>query len=194
MNLRAILARSLLMLPLSAFAALRPYVCSLEDADGIAIVRVIACEQRFDGRFIRSHATLAVEIAIVGVKKGETFRQSFGLPQEPGTWKNGSYSQKLLLASEGFSFDIAERYLVLLKQTREGWVVSRDSTINDDMIYDGYFDAFADAHEVSVSKAIELLKAFRKSQKPNQAAEPTRTAVTPPADAGDRASGARGSP
>jgi hypothetical protein len=29
---------------------------------------------------------------------------------------------------------------------------------------------------------------------PNQAAEPTRTAVTPPADAGDRASGARGSP
>jgi hypothetical protein len=36
--------------------------------------------------------------------------------------------------------------------------------------------------------AHEILKA------PNQAAEPTRTAVTPPADAGDRASGARGSP
>ena len=29
---------------------------------------------------------------------------------------------------------------------------------------------------------------------PNKAAEPTSTAVTPPADAGDRASGARGSP
>jgi hypothetical protein len=29
---------------------------------------------------------------------------------------------------------------------------------------------------------------------PNKAAEPTRTTVTPPADAGDRASGARGSP
>ena len=33
----------------------------------------------------------------------------------------------------------------------------------------------------------------RKSS-PNQAAEPTRTSGTPPADAGDRASGARGSP
>ena len=31
-------------------------------------------------------------------------------------------------------------------------------------------------------------------KKPNQAAEPTRTTVTPPAGAGDRASGARGSP
>jgi hypothetical protein len=30
--------------------------------------------------------------------------------------------------------------------------------------------------------------------KPNQALEPTSTAVTPPASAGDRASGARGSP
>ena len=29
---------------------------------------------------------------------------------------------------------------------------------------------------------------------PNQALEPTSTAVTPPADAGDRASGTRGSP
>jgi hypothetical protein len=36
--------------------------------------------------------------------------------------------------------------------------------------------------------AHEILKA------PNQAAEQTRTTVTPPADAGDRASGARGSP
>jgi len=31
-------------------------------------------------------------------------------------------------------------------------------------------------------------------KKPNQALEPTSTAVTPPADAGDRASGTRGSP
>jgi hypothetical protein len=31
-------------------------------------------------------------------------------------------------------------------------------------------------------------------ERPNQAAEPTRTTGTPPADAGDRASGARGSP
>jgi hypothetical protein len=38
------------------------------------------------------------------------------------------------------------------------------------------------------------LRAERKQMKPNQALEPTSTAVTPPADAGDRASGARGSP
>jgi hypothetical protein len=38
----------------------------------------------------------------------------------------------------------------------------------------------------------ELSPAEEKT--PNQAAEPTRTTVTPPADAGDRASGARGSP
>jgi len=34
----------------------------------------------------------------------------------------------------------------------------------------------------------------RDGRQPNQAAEPTRTTVTPPADAGDHASGARGSP
>ena len=33
-----------------------------------------------------------------------------------------------------------------------------------------------------------------EKKSPNQALEPTSTAVTPPADAGDRASGARGSP
>jgi hypothetical protein len=34
----------------------------------------------------------------------------------------------------------------------------------------------------------------RRNESANQAAEPTRTTVTPPAGAGDRASGARGSP
>jgi len=102
------------------------------------------------------------------VKKGEAFKQSFGLPQAPGTWKNGSYSQKTVLASEGFSFEIAERYLVLLKKNKDGWSVIRDSGIVDDVIFDGYFDEFAGAHEVSVSKAIELLKAHRKDKEPNK--------------------------
>jgi len=35
---------------------------------------------------------------------------------------------------------------------------------------------------------------YFKKELPNKAAEPTRTSGTPPADAGDRASGARGSP
>ena len=35
---------------------------------------------------------------------------------------------------------------------------------------------------------------YEKKTEPNQALEPTSTAVTPPADAGDRASGTRGSP
>ncbi|HUJ43225.1 MAG TPA: hypothetical protein VLW52_06430 [Opitutaceae bacterium] len=35
---------------------------------------------------------------------------------------------------------------------------------------------------------------FDQEDQPNQTAEPTRTTVTPPAGAGDRASGARGSP
>jgi hypothetical protein len=170
MNLRSICTLLLLVLPLPAFAALEPYVRSLEDADGIAIVRVIACEQTFDGIFIRSKATLSVETVISGVKKGETFKQSFGLPQKPGTWKDGRYSQTVELVSEGFSFEIAERYLVLLKKRKEGWSVSRDSGIVDDMIYDGYFDAFAGSHEVSISKAIELLKAHRKDSEPNRVA------------------------
>jgi hypothetical protein len=38
----------------------------------------------------------------------------------------------------------------------------------------------------------QILK--QKKKEPNQALEPTSTAVTPPASAGDRASGARGSP
>jgi hypothetical protein len=38
-----------------------------------------------------------------------------------------------------------------------------------------------------------LKKAEGKAKAPNQSPEPTITAVTPPADAGDRASGARGS-
>ena len=41
---------------------------------------------------------------------------------------------------------------------------------------------------------ISALYLYRKSTRPNQALEPTSTAVTPPADAGDRASGTRGSP
>jgi hypothetical protein len=47
---------------------------------------------------------------------------------------------------------------------------------------------FADA----IDERLNGLARMRIS--PNQAAEPTSTAVTPPADAGDRASGARGSP
>jgi len=43
-------------------------------------------------------------------------------------------------------------------------------------------------------RMIELLPECVVLNEPNQAAEPTRTAVTPPARAGDRASGARGSP
>jgi len=43
----------------------------------------------------------------------------------------------------------------------------------------------------------DFIEAFKKRMElrfsPNQAAEPTRTSGTPPADAGDRASGARGS-
>ena len=39
-----------------------------------------------------------------------------------------------------------------------------------------------------------LTRKIDKKKEPNQALEPTSTAVTPPASAGDRASGARGSP
>jgi len=39
-----------------------------------------------------------------------------------------------------------------------------------------------------------ILAAFFQKKEPNQALEPTSTAVTPPASAGDRASGTRGSP
>ena len=39
-----------------------------------------------------------------------------------------------------------------------------------------------------------VLAILSGQKKPNQALEPTSTAVTPPADAGDRASGTRGSP
>jgi hypothetical protein len=45
-------------------------------------------------------------------------------------------------------------------------------------------DVFSNLQQVSL----------RKKPEANQAAEPTRTTVTPPAGAGDRASGARGSP
>ena len=46
-----------------------------------------------------------------------------------------------------------------------------------------------------VSRVISFLGKQKKDrQKPNQAPEPTSAAVTPPAGAGDRASGARGSP
>ena len=48
-----------------------------------------------------------------------------------------------------------------------------------------------DLHEI-VSELDTLLRTAEKE--PNKAAEPTRTSVTPPAGAGDRASAARGSP
>jgi hypothetical protein len=161
-------------LTLRAFCALVPYVQSLDSAEAIAIVTVTACEQTFDGRHIRSSATLTVDTPIAGVKNGETFKQSFGLPQAPGTWKNGTYSRKTVLASEGLSFEIAERYLVLLKKKEDGWSVTRDSGIIDDMISDGYFEEFAGAHEVSVSKAIELLKAHRRGKEPNKSSTAQR--------------------
>jgi len=46
---------------------------------------------------------------------------------------------------------------------------------------------------VSKRSAVSLPSISEENKKPNQALEPTSTAVTPPADAGDRASGTRGS-
>jgi len=173
MSARSLFSSLLLAIPLSTYAALEPYVGSLESADGIAIVRVIAREQTFDGTSIRSNATLFIETPIAGVKKGETFKQSFGLPQKPAIRKNGSYSQTLVLAGEDFSFEIAQRYLVLLKKKKDGWSVARDSAILDDMICDGYFEAFAGSQDVSVSKAIELLRVHRKNIESNKSAKTT---------------------
>src|SRR3954467_14486490 len=96
------LALSLLILALAAraFGALVPYADSLEKADAIAIVTVTACEQTFDGSFVRSSAILSVDTPIAGVKKGTSFKQEFGLPQKPGVWKDGAYSQKTTLATD----------------------------------------------------------------------------------------------
>ena len=47
---------------------------------------------------------------------------------------------------------------------------------------------------IAFSDSFFSLSLFAGEKPPNQALEPTSTAVTPPADAGDRASGTRGSP
>ena len=172
------LALSLLVLASASriFGALVPYAESLERADAIAIVTVTACEQTFDGSFIRSSAILSVDTPIAGVKKGTRFKQEFGLPQKPGVWKDGAYSQKTTLASDTPSYQIAERYLVLLQKNKDGWSVIRESWIIDDIIGDGYFESFSGSRDVSVSKAINILKVSRKEIAPNHSPKPTRSA------------------
>jgi hypothetical protein len=82
----------------------------------------------------------------------------------------------------------------------------------ESFIHDGhYFEVVAEGQKPSVPSYQDRLWAFAerynrcalrllsssgtlRAQKPNQSSEPTATGVTPPARAGDRAAGSRGSP
>jgi hypothetical protein len=59
----------------------------------------------------------------------------------------------------------------------------RSSAILGDLVCDGYFQDFAGFNEVPVAKAIELLKAHKKTNSPNKAPVPTTPSVTPAAGA-----------
>ncbi len=146
------------------FAALVPYVTSRDRADAIAIVTVTTCEESYHDGLIFQTATLTVDTAIKGIKVGVKFSRAFGVPYEPAKYIDGKYTAKRSLHSEGFSFQIAERHLVLLQKGKDGWVVTRQSVIVDDLVGDAYFEDFAGSSDVSVSKAIELLKAHKKAQ------------------------------
>ena len=152
-----------LVLAFPCAARLVPYVASLAEADAIAIVTVTTCEQDYSEEFVHQSATLTVDTAIKGLKVGERFRESFGTPYKPGKFVEGKYSSTTTLRSESLSFQIAERYLVLLKHKKDQWIVTRASCIIDDLIGDGYFDESVGAQGVPVSKAIELLRAYTKT-------------------------------
>ena len=73
--------------------------------------------------------------------------------------------------------------------------------LKEDEFIAGGFGHLGGCQQKIVVEQVRWFRTTVESRKPeareteaNQAAEPTRTTVTPPAGAGDRASGARGSP
>jgi len=86
-----------------------------------------------------------------------------------------------------FKFDAALRYIY--DTDRERW-----RSLGSPMGFFWIPEEKTRFRESTMSRN-ELFSEFRRARLkwPNQALEPTSTAVTPPADAGDRASGTRGS-
>lgn len=169
---RFLLWPAFLSLAYPCSAALVPYLTSLDRADAVAIVTVTSCEESYHDGLIFQSATLTVDTAIKGIAVGEKFSRAFGVPYEPAKIIDGRYTAKRTLHSEGFSFQIAERHLVLLQKGKDGWVVTRQSVIIDDMIGDAYFEDFAGSSDVSVSMAIELLKTHKKARPAGTARRP----------------------
>jgi len=159
---RLILGAILLAWAFPCFARLFPYIDSLEEADAVALITVTSYEQSFHDGLIYEKATLTVDTAIRGTKVGDKIDVSFGVPSAP---------ESSTSLSDTPSFKIAEKYIVLFVTQEGRLAVSRASLILGDRVCDGYFDDFAGFRDVPVAKAIDLLKAKKKTIPPNQAVQ-----------------------
>jgi hypothetical protein len=103
------------------------------------------------------------------------------------------------------SSSISERELYRIDTvTGKTWRMTRVAAAGDNgQSTEEFFEGWIEISENPGQSALEWAAQKRESssrpasdmkKEPNQALEPTSTAVTPPASAGDRASGARGSP
>jgi len=119
------------------------------------------------------------------------------LQLSPKELKKQSFILSLPQATEVYSWFLDAKFLdPKTKETVEKPVLDGDSLLIEGYVDGRYFRLSRNSGDSPESREFfKRLKAFRVwKEKPNQALEPTSTAVTPPAVAGDRASGTRGSP
>jgi hypothetical protein len=140
-------------------ARLIEYAKSIDRADAVAVVTTTAYTQTYEGGLIRQGAVLTVDIAVVGISVGEKINVSFGVPYDPNGRSRAFQSDSMDFSSPG------KKHLVLLKREKAVWSVSRDSSIIENNVLDGYFSQFAGINdEVPLDKAIELIRAYFKTK------------------------------
>ena len=158
-------------------------VDAIRRADVILVEKVVVRDRQL---IIAGDSDLSVEsgpAAIVGDLKRETARLLTGV------WMDDGYRRGC-----GFVPDFRLRFISKRKEIR---VLLHQNSMVWEVIVDGRIVGGRDAHQMEAEIASlkeRFAAALSQINRPNKAAEPTRTTVTPPAGAGDRASGARGSP